>query len=630
MYAVRFKQSLTLHRERIFVLVDTLETYQPKLISTTSLVAQVVEGLTQDQSAVVWNKVDVLALQYAIENLEDYLDNTHKSLTQIKASKMDEADQVKYAPGIGIEIRKHIKAIEKAARVLRLGASLVNKIDQVHDPKIKSIASDKQTSLDLTSTNWHLSSYPSKFDAFLDSSIQIKRTSELYFHDVAFRNRSHRDETIQTLEELQKLVDENVLSCRKSSKPCGLNEHIKKWMISSRTVELDSGAIINRGSMADVYRGTYRDDVVAVQSFHGILSILTLKTWSTVWTINPAVVSSVFEWSPETILTFLDKRPTKLLPMVYELICGIVSIHDEGVIHGDLKPSNILVSAQNHIAISGFGVSKCKFSSMTMGELDQMINWSSPEMRFQTHSASYPTDVWSFAMIVYQLLSKRIPYNGHSVFEIDQALRSDTDRPRRPNDLNPAFYPLWQQLERCWKMKPDERPTAKQVQNFMENTYNVNRAAPKIMAINVKRAKNLKKTQVIGNQDPYVEIEMNGQLYKTITHNNGHTNQTLIQLQPPVEKSQKVHIRVMNANWKIFRPNEIAKTTVTIEQLLEARRHNREKTSPKCDIGFPLSPMGRIVVEACIWQPHDTAQYESTRIVMKHICAVQGTEDGPS
>ncbi|KAH9132388.1 hypothetical protein AeRB84_021202 [Aphanomyces euteiches] len=570
--------------QRIFVLVDTLETHQPNLISTTSLVAQVVEGLTQDQSAVVCNKVDVLALQYAIENLEDYLDNTHKSLTQIKASKMDEADQVKYAPGIGIEIRKHIKAIEKAARVLhlRLGASLVNKIDQVHDPKIKSIASDKQTSLDLTSTNWHLSSYPSKFDAFLDSSIQIKRTSELYFHDVAFRNRSHRDETIQTLEELQKLVDENILSCRKSSKPCGLNEHIKKWMISSRTVELDSGAIISRGSMADVYRGTYRDDVVAVQSFHGILNTDSQD-------LEHCVDNTIQQWFRVSCLPFVSNLiGSRNDPDILGQTPHQTS--PDGVIHGDLKPSNILVSAQNHIAISGFGVSKCKFSSMTMGELDQMINWSIPEMRFQTHSASYPTDVWSFAMIVYQLLSKRIPYNGHSVFEIDQALRSDTDRPRRPNDLNPAFYPLWQQLERCWKMKPDERPTAKQVQNFMENTYNVNRAAPKIMAINVKRAKNLKKTQVIGNQDPYVEIEMNGQLYKTITHNNGHTNQTLIQLQPPVEKSQKVHIRVMNANWKIFRPNEIAKTTVTIEQLLEARRHNREKTSPKCDIGFPLSP----------------------------------------
>ncbi|KAG9410060.1 hypothetical protein AC1031_018095 [Aphanomyces cochlioides] len=189
--------------QRIFVVVDTLETNQPNLISTASLVAQVAEGLTQGQSTVAWNKVGALALQHAIENLEGYLDNAHKSFTQIKANK---ADQAKYAPGIGNEMRKHNKAIEKAASVLQLGlgASLTDKIDPIHGPKIKSIASVKKASLD-----WHLSSYPSKFDAFLDSSIQIKRTSQLYFHDVAFRNRSHRDETTQTLEELKKLVDEN-------------------------------------------------------------------------------------------------------------------------------------------------------------------------------------------------------------------------------------------------------------------------------------------------------------------------------------------------------------------------------------------------------------------------------------
>lgn len=101
-------------------------------------------------------------------------------------------------------------------------------------------------------------------------------------------------------------------------------------------------------------------------------------------------------------------------------ICDAVNFaHDKGVIHRDLKPSNIIVSSDEHPHVLDFGLAKLGNSSdadtiplsMT-GQLMGTLAYMSPEHASgQPNQVDTTSDVYALAVILYELLAKRLPYD---------------------------------------------------------------------------------------------------------------------------------------------------------------------------------------------------------------------------
>ena len=109
-------------------------------------------------------------------------------------------------------------------------------------------------------------------------------------------------------------------------------------------------------------------------------------------------------------------------------------IHDHGVIHRDLKPGNVLVDPNGLVKLTDFGIARLGASDMTpAGSLLGTISYVSPE-RLMGERASRASDLYSIGIILYELLTGRLPFGAELVSTV--ALKHLNERPTPPARLN--------------------------------------------------------------------------------------------------------------------------------------------------------------------------------------------------
>ncbi|KAG9410056.1 Kinesin light chain 3 [Aphanomyces cochlioides] len=567
---------------------------------------------------------------------------------------MDEALQIANANRIADDLEKHDESIQKAAVALQL------KVELRRDVVSEAVDDEVKKSIDVLKgcINPHSSedipNYPSKLEAFLESAVQVSKTLQFFKSEVALHNRVHDSQVVESLEGLQRTIDSRAQSEYNSWVRLDLVKRMQEWMLPSKLVLYDEKEIIRESAFTNMYKGTYLGKPVTVECLQGVQNTDSydlehdiareIKRWLKVSPFpfvskligvctkisKPLIVS---EWHPYTIDSYLEDHPTRLLPLIYELICGIASIHEAGVLHGDLTPLNVLVSAEHHIKIADFSLSKSANTALSRkgskNPYDSIFNWTSPEMLFQARRAGAPADIWSFGMIFCQLLTKEIPYRGQTVFEIEKALSGDSDRPKRPANLNPELFPLWKQLKWCWSRDPMKRPTAQELKAFMENKYNANtkNTATGSLIIHIHSAVQLPKTVSFDKQASFVEIIFNGQSKQTPTSAQGDgilfwDSFLYVTANSNFDVNEEIEIRVSTTHGNT---NQVmASTKRAISQLLEASRQNHNVINPSYNIGLPLHPKGRIFLDAFIVGEDKSLQ---GRVIMKSICAIKSEEN---
>jgi serine/threonine-protein kinase len=160
----------------------------------------------------------------------------------------------------------------------------------------------------------------------------------------------------------------------------------------------------------------------------------------------------------EIIKTFGALPITRALNLAIQICAGIGFAHRAGLVHADIKPQNILVTKEDMVKITDFGIAQAFTETQTQQKMD--VVWGSPQY-FAPEQArgDKPTpsaDVYAIGIVLFEMLTGRLPFIGVNQQEL--ALAHIRDRVPLANEFNPNVPEnLARIVEKVMSKDPNQR-----------------------------------------------------------------------------------------------------------------------------------------------------------------------------
>ncbi|MBQ6232373.1 MAG: Stk1 family PASTA domain-containing Ser/Thr kinase [Clostridia bacterium] len=145
-----------------------------------------------------------------------------------------------------------------------------------------------------------------------------------------------------------------------------------------------------------------------------------------------------------TLKEIIDEKgalpPVTAVQIAIRLLSALQHMHKNGIIHRDIKPQNILIHADGHVKVSDFGIARLAGSG-TISKSDMVmgsVHYFSPEQA-QGQEVTEASDIYSAGVVLYEMLTGSVPFDGDSPVAI--AMQHIKVPPRPVNILNPAVSP---------------------------------------------------------------------------------------------------------------------------------------------------------------------------------------------
>jgi serine/threonine-protein kinase len=158
-------------------------------------------------------------------------------------------------------------------------------------------------------------------------------------------------------------------------------------------------------------------------------------------------------------------EPSRAVRYVTQALSGLSEAHALGVVHRDLKPSNLFVVRRpgkpDRVKVLDFGISKTNFEQAgdqitATGSLLGSPAYMSPEQLRSSKSVDVRADIWSVGVILYEVLTGKLPFHGDNVGAVFAAILENEPVP--PRALRGALpQGLSDVVLRCLRRKPEER-----------------------------------------------------------------------------------------------------------------------------------------------------------------------------
>ncbi|MGO8905329.1 MAG: Stk1 family PASTA domain-containing Ser/Thr kinase [Solirubrobacteraceae bacterium] len=129
--------------------------------------------------------------------------------------------------------------------------------------------------------------------------------------------------------------------------------------------------------------------------------------------------------------------PVTAIDIVVQILRAARFAHKRGVIHRDLKPHNVILDEEGRARVTDFGIARAGASDMTLtGSIMGTAQYLSPEQA-QGLAVSASSDLYSIGVILYELLTGVVPFEGETAVAI--AFKQVSAEPYPPSALNPAL-----------------------------------------------------------------------------------------------------------------------------------------------------------------------------------------------
>jgi beta-lactam-binding protein with PASTA domain/predicted Ser/Thr protein kinase len=149
--------------------------------------------------------------------------------------------------------------------------------------------------------------------------------------------------------------------------------------------------------------------------------------------------------------------PVRAIDITIQILKAARFAHRRGVIHRDLKPHNVIVDDADQAKVTDFGIARAGASDMTeTGSIMGTAQYLSPEQA-QGHVVEAGSDLYSIGVVLYELITGRVPFEGEAAVTI--ALKHVSEAPRPPHEINPRVPPELEQVV-MWVLNkdPSDRP----------------------------------------------------------------------------------------------------------------------------------------------------------------------------
>lgn len=236
---------------------------------------------------------------------------------------------------------------------------------------------------------------------------------------------------------------------------------------------------VEEGDFGSIYQGTWQDQPVTIKCFDHIateaeraqltreaqvMSRLHHETITHFYGAcldqeRPCLLTSVLEnGTLETALSSLSLA--ERLMMAKDLARGLAYLHAQSIIHGDIHPKHIGVNQHNEAKWTDFGLAKVRAAGIaTLPRVSLEAAWQAPESWQNRAELSPASDVYSFGMLLWTLVTGKFPYAEVSASNIIRLVKRG-ERETIPREVPKECRYL---IEACWAEDVLKRPTATQV-----------------------------------------------------------------------------------------------------------------------------------------------------------------------
>lgn len=163
--------------------------------------------------------------------------------------------------------------------------------------------------------------------------------------------------------------------------------------------------------------------------------------------------------------------------MALSAVNGLAYLHEMGVVHFDLKPDNLLLDGKMHdymgnlpsLKVADFGLSKHKWGKEFVSgvrDLRGTLPYMAPELVSDPERVSEKADVWSLGMVLWEMLTRQVPFTHLTPQQIIAGLMVGNLQPEVPEWCEPEWRSV---MESCWEVNPDHRPSLRELARRLEH-----------------------------------------------------------------------------------------------------------------------------------------------------------------